>query len=145
MSYTEPMKNVLSYPLWIQAKDGSLKPLEIEQSRVTPQELIVKLKDINTPEQARYLTNQAIYTTREHMPDTDDDEVYWVDLMGCTAYVNDQAIGKVIDVFDTGSNDVLVIKNEQQEYLVPYTKEAVGNVDPKTKQLELLRHPEDTL
>ena len=47
-------------------------------------------------------------------------EFYWNQLIGLTVYLNNgKKIGIVSDIIETGSNDVLVIKGEE-EILVPY-------------------------
>ena len=144
--YTEVAEAVLQYPLWIAIDKTEAKTLKIESSRSGNNELIVKLADIDNPEQAALLTNKLIYTSRDAMPQTSaDDEVYWVDLLGCQAYFAEQQLGTIVDIMDTGSNEVLVIEDNKKQYLVPYTNNAVGKVDIDNKSIELLWHPEDML
>jgi len=64
-------------------------------------------------------------------------EYYWKDLINLTV-VNLEGItlGRVERLMETGSNDVLIIKNNKKEYLIPYLpKRFVKNIDLKTKQI----------
>jgi len=84
---------------------------------------------------------------REALPETEEGEYYWSDLIGLSV-TNTQgvAFGKVTQVFETGANDVLVVREEQpvsvkgkdgkvreeyRERLIPFTSEAVPEVDIK--------------
>lgn len=146
-SYTDPITNVLDYPLFIkQGKNKEISPLKIESTRKHNSEIIIKLAGIDTPEEASKLTNQQIYTTRNAIPEPKaDDEVYWVDLVGCNVQFEAEDLGTITKVMETGSNEVLVVKNKDKQYLIPYTNDAVGEVDTKNKKIELLWHPEDML
>ncbi len=53
------------------------------------------------------------------------DEYYWSDLVGLQVITRDGLVLGVVDhLFETGANDVMVVKGEQ-EYLVPFIQEQV--------------------
>jgi len=58
-----------------------------------------------------------------------ENQFYWNDLIGLNVYLdNEEKIGVVADMIETGSNDVLVIKGDD-EILIPYIfGESVKNV-----------------
>ena len=60
---------------------------------------------------------------------------YVVDILGCKVNTDtNQELGKVVDVFQTGSNDVYVVKDEQgKQILLPAIKQVIKNVDIKNK------------
>ena len=145
-SYTDPITNILHYPLYIKKnKNTEFTPLKIESFRQNNDEIIIKINGLDNPEDAGKLTTQSIYTTRDAIPDTGDDEEYWVDIVGCKVYFGEQEFGTVTEIMETGANEVLVIKNGDNEYLIPYINDAVGEVDVINKKIALLWHPEDTL
>ena len=55
--------------------------------------------------------------------------------MGCKVNTDaNQELGKIVDVFQTGSNDVYVVKDEQgKQILLPAIKQVIKNVDIKNK------------
>ena len=49
---------------------------------------------------------------------------------------NNTPIGRVINIFETGANDVWVVKGDK-EYLIPYIEDVVKDIDVEGNQLEL--------
>ena len=125
-SHTEPMGNIASYkPLWIQKNDLWLE-LQVEQFKPHGKGLIAKLKDCDSRELAAGLAGCNIGIKRTQLPELQQGDYYWSDLEEL-AVLTDQGIrlGKVGRVFETGSNDVLVIVPDEQsvdnrQRLVPY-------------------------
>jgi 16S rRNA processing protein RimM len=58
------------------------------------------------------------------------DEYYWADLIGL-AVVNlqDQPLGRVTSLIETGANQVLVVADGERERLLPFVEHVVGKVD----------------
>jgi 16S rRNA processing protein RimM len=130
-SHTEPMDNIASYqPLWIQ-KNGFWLELQVEQFKPHGKGLIAKVKDCDNRELTAGLTGCDIGIKREQLPDLQQGDYYWSDLEGLTVLSNQRIrLGKVDRVFETGSNDVLVIVPDERsidnrQRLVPYLP---GNV-----------------
>ena len=64
------------------------------------------------------------------MPATADGEYYWSDLEGLQVVRKDgKLLGQVAHLLETGANDVLVIRGDQ-EVLIPYIEgEVIEDVD----------------
>ena len=128
ISYTDPIENILSYKEWfIINEGGSKKTFSIEDSRIQGKKIIVKLDGIEDRDSAEDLKNKEILVSRIDLPKLEENTFYWNDLLDLP--VLDQKgkqIGKVDSLFETGSNDVLVIVNENKErFLVPIIMEEV--------------------
>ncbi|MCD0939208.1 ribosome maturation factor RimM, partial [Staphylococcus aureus] len=60
---------------------------------------------------------------------------YYSDIIGCTVFDDQETpIGRVINIFETGANDVWVIKGSK-EYLIPYIADVVKEVDVENKKI----------
>jgi 16S rRNA processing protein RimM len=46
-----------------------------------------------------------------------------------------EKLGKIVDIFETGSNDVYVMKHGRKEIYIPATAEVVKQVDRKEKRM----------
>lgn len=58
-------------------------------------------------------------------------------IIGCTVFKDDDTpIGRVINIFETGANDVWVVKGEK-EYLIPYIEDVVKDIDIETKTIKI--------
>jgi 16S rRNA processing protein RimM len=46
-----------------------------------------------------------------------------------------EQLGTIVDIFETGSNDVYVMKSGRKETYIPATKEIVKQIDRKAKRM----------
>ena len=128
ISYTDPIENILSYKEWfIINEGGSKKTFSIEDSRIQGKKIIVKLDGIEDRDSAEDLKNKEILVSRIDLPKLEENTFYWNDLLDLSVLdKKGKQIGKVDSLFETGSNDVLVIVNENKErFLVPFIMEEV--------------------
>ena len=114
-----------------------LKEFKIEQVRFNKNMVFLKLEGLNTVEEAENYRNCYIKVKRENNEKLEDGSYYIVDIIGCKVYTDEkQELGKVVDVFSTGSNDVYVTQNEfGKQILLPAIKEVIKNVDIQNKTI----------
>jgi len=121
-SYTEVASHILQYNPWYLGESSSWQAFELEDGRQQGKGIVAKLVGIETPEEARKLTGRTIAILREQLAPLPENEYYWADLEGLM--IIDQKglyLGQISYLIATGSNDVLVIKNENgKEYAIPY-------------------------
>ena len=112
-----------------------LKEFEIEHVRFSKNMVFLKLKGIDTIEEAENYRNLYLKIKRDKDEKLEEGVYYVVDLIGCTVYTDDnQELGKVEDVFSTGSNDVYVVKDVLgKQVLLPAIKDVIKNVDIANK------------
>jgi len=110
--------------------DGS--PVLIERSAPAKDGMIAKLKGIETRSQAEGLKGTRIYIARSALPEPDEDEFYYGQLIGLgVRSAAGEDIGEVRSVQDYGAGDLLEIKlhRQAQTVLVPFTKACVPVVN----------------
>ena len=112
-----------------------LKEFKIEHVRFRKNMVFLKLKGIDTIEEAENYRNLYLKRKRDKDEKLEKDTYYIVDLLGCKVYTDEQKeLGEVIDVFSTGSNDVYVVKDELgKQILLPAIKDVIKNVDIENK------------
>ncbi len=112
-----------------------LKEFNIEQVRFNKNMVFLKLKGIDTINEAENYRNLYIKIKRNKDEKLEEGSYYIVDILGCKVYTDEQKeLGKIIDVFSTGSNDVYVVKDELgKQVLLPAIKDVIKNVDIKNK------------
>ena len=124
-SYTEPKENILTYDPWMLGSDGDWKPYKLVSGKLQGKGLIVQFEGCEDRDLAQSLVGQEIVIDKSQLPETEADEYYWSDLEGLTVMTTQQVeLGRVSHLFETGSNDVLVVKGDR-EYLIPYIRERV--------------------
>lgn len=120
--------------IYIKTKSG-LTEFKIEQVRYVKNMVMLKLAAIDTVEEAEKYRNLYIKILRDQEEELEEGSYYVVDILGCKVNTDaNQELGKIVDVFQTGSNDVYVVKDEQgKQILLPAIKQVIKNVDIKNK------------
>ncbi len=111
---------------------GNLKEFTIEEVKYSKNMVLIKFKEIPDINEAERYRNYYIKINREDAIKLPKDTYFIADLIGLQVYVEstNQLLGKVDDIFPTGSNDVYVVKDELgKQILLPGTKEVIKQVD----------------
>lgn len=122
--------------LYLNLKSGSKKPLEIESVSFHGDMAIMGFVEIDNREKAEEIAGGELYIDKKYLKPLEEDEYYRYELIGLEVETIDGLnIGKIEDVFPTGSNDVLVVKKGKVENLIPVTREVVKEVDLEKKRV----------
>ena len=71
-----------------------------------------------------------IYISQEQLPAPKEGEYYWVDLIGLDVENLDGiSLGKVDNLFETGANDVLLVKGERERAIPFLQGQTVKSID----------------
>ena len=89
--------------------------------------VIAKLQGIEDRDAAVALLQKKIWIDEDELPALVANEYYWYQLIGLHVVdTSNQLLGEIIQLFETGANDVMIIKNENGvEHLVHYVMEKV--------------------
>lgn len=133
--FTDDIKEFETFKNIYVQKKAELIELKIESVRYAKNMVFLKLKGIDTIEEAETLRNLYIKVERDALPKLEENTYYIVDLLECEVVTIDgEKLGKMDDIFNTGSNDVYVVKNEEgKPILLPAIKEVIKNVDIPNK------------
>ncbi len=143
-SSTENAESIFDYQPWLIQRSGQWQFVELEDWKRHSQDLIIKVKGIDDRDAANLLTNCEIVVDSEQLPPLEGDDYYWKDLMGCQVVTTSgYELGKVIDMMETGSNDVMVVRANlkdafgMKERLVPFLHgQVIKKVDLAAKIIE---------
>jgi len=131
-SFTDDPAACLTYgPLMNETGEIVLTPLK---SRPVKGGFAITTKEVKTREQAESLKSTKLYIRRSSLPDADEDEFYYSDLIGMTVETADgDKKGRIKAIHDFGSGDVLEIQTPgKKDWYHPFTKDAVPVVDVKS-------------
>ncbi len=101
------------------------KDYEIELVRVQKTCALMKLKGVDTVEDAQKLRGKTVLLFRE---DIDDEVIFAAELIGVEVFENDVSIGVITEVLDYPGNSVYVVKGEKS-YMIPAVKAFILNTD----------------
>jgi len=125
-SDTDPRDGITKYRSWFlqlpNANAGQWREVKLEAGRSQAKTVIAKLEGYDDRDESMQLVGARIAINPDQLRPLDEDEFYWRDLIGLRV-VNQQDVelGIVEGLIETGANDVLVVKTETQERLIPWT------------------------
>lgn len=90
----------------------------------------IKLFEINNIEDAQKLKDSIIKIPESLALPLDENEYYLQDLYGLDVYEEENFLGKITDIIQTGANDIYVVNNK---ILIPAVKQYILNIDIKNK------------
>ncbi len=105
--------------------------LEIESVRYHGDKILMKFKGYETRNDAETLKGKMLSVPRSEAMPLNEGEYYTFDIIGLDVVdVDGNALGKVTNVLETGSNDVYVVKSDEgKEILVPALKAVVKEIN----------------
>ncbi len=125
-SDTSPRENIVSYSPWYLERQGERQRWKVNAGRRQGKAVVAKLAGCNDRDEAEALVGALITIPRSVLPQTAaPGEYYWADLVGLQVQTIDGVeLGRIEQLFETGANDVMVVKGDR-ERLVPYIWEQV--------------------
>ena len=116
--------------VYIKNKDGK-KEYQIQEVKYHKNMILMKLEGIDTVEQADLLRQSYLLVNRDDEEPLEEGVYYIVDLIGLEVYTDEGVLlGNVDDIFNTGSNDIYVVKDGKgKQILLPGIPEVLKNVD----------------
>lgn len=107
------------------------KELEIEEVKYHKDMVLIKFKGIETVEQAETLRNLYLEINREDAIPLEEGTYFIVDLLESDVYTDEgELLGKLEDIYNSGSKDIYVVKNELgKTILLPGIPEVIKEVN----------------
>jgi 16S rRNA processing protein RimM len=132
-SHTRPREGIFSYNPWLLGRDSHWRPVELVTGKSQGKGLVAQLQGITDRDQAASLIGTEIAIDRDQLPKLPEGEFYWWQLEGLQVKnLQDQVLGTVEKLMETGANDVLIVKSElagEEERLIPHIPDVVLKVD----------------
>ena len=129
-SFTDPADNLLTYQPWLIRQGDAWQPLVVVEVRRQGKGFIARIQGCDDRDRAQLLSGRDIGVPASELPEPDEDEYYWFELEGLAVQTTtDVDLGTVQRVFATGANDVLVVRGNDRERLLPFVAAVVLEVD----------------
>lgn len=124
--------------IYVEDNEGK-KEYKIEDVKYHKNMVLLKLKGIDTVEDAETLKQSYIKINRKDAIPLEKDTYFIVDLIGLEVYTDeDKFLGILEDIYNTGSNDIYVVKNELgKQFLLPAIADVIKEIDINTKKIKV--------
>ena len=118
-------------------KNNNQTEYEIEEVKYHKDMVLIKFKGIDKVEQAEMLRNSYLTVSRDSVEKLEEGRYYIVDLLGLEVYTDEQVLlGTLEDIFNTGSNDIYVVKNKEgKQILLPAIQDVIKQIDMENKKI----------
>jgi 16S rRNA processing protein RimM len=82
--------------------------------------IIVYFSRALSVEAARQLVNREVYAAKDALPESDDDNLYLDEVVGLEVWLDNKPFGKVTEIRNAGLQDLLIIKANKKEVVLPF-------------------------
>ncbi|MBP6386633.1 MAG: 16S rRNA processing protein RimM [Pseudarcicella sp.] len=114
--------------------NGELIPFFIDKINILPNQTIVKFEDIDTFDKAKALVGASLYLPLEVLPDLDEDQFYYHEIVGYQVVdLKLGALGIVDTVYSMQVQDLISMIYKEKEVLIPINDAIVLNTDKEQK------------
>ena len=121
-----------------------LHDVEVMQVRTQGEDIVARIMGCESRNAAEDLQGATVQIRRAHFPPLDDNEFYWVDLIGhAVENLRGDALGTVAGLIDNGAHPILRVElpaqgtDKVQELLIPFVDRFVSEVDQAGKKIKV--------
>ena len=115
------------------------KPMTIASTRPHARGMLMKFKGVETPEDVGQFRNQWVYVKATDVPALPEGQIYQYELFGFKVVdENDNPLGELVEIIETGANDVYVVKDDSgRELLLPAIPSVILDLDPARRLMRV--------
>ena len=139
-SYTDPPENLLGIRHFYlgpaetpgnRSAGTETEQVEIDDCKPQGRHFVGHIRGCDDRDQARHYTGRELQVTTASLPDLAENSYYWYQLQGLQVVnLQNEVLGRVDHLLETGANDVLVIKPteasiDDEERLIPWLQDQV--------------------
>jgi len=115
---------------------GNLIPYFIENQKINGDKMFVQFQDVTRVEQAAAFLGKAVFLPNEMMPELDEDEFYYKEIVGFKLVdMVKGEIGEISDVLEYPTQAVIQVMKDGKEILIPIHDDIIQKVNKKAKTL----------
>ncbi len=116
--------------VFIRGVTGGPRSYEVLEATPQPPRLILRLKGVETPEEAGLLVGKEILIEKASLEDLPEGEYYWFEILGMEVVTEGGSrLGRVKEILPTGANDVYVVQGKRREISLPAVEEVIRRID----------------
>ncbi len=126
--------------IFVQKQGLSKKSYKISQAKPYKKGILLTLEGVDDRFSSEAITGAELFIDKCILPELEENTYYWHDLIGLKVFnAENEYVGSIKSVIETGSNDVYVVKNDDtgKETLIPALKSVIRLIDFHDKTMEV--------
>ena len=122
--------------LWIAKAPGKPEPIEVKKIHPQDKHSIMAFKDIHTRNEAEALKGYTLLIPEKDLPPLEAGQFYYYEILGFTVHDEQHGeLGEVADIIEGGLQDLIVMRYQNKEVLIPAVDEVLLGIDREKKQV----------
>lgn len=118
------------------APDRSPVEYRVIKCRLHKGSAIIKIEGVDSVDDTDKLTGKNVYIDNSQLPPLEEGEFYWFQLIGLDIYTDDgRYLGEVRGLIDRAFQSVLVVKEGDNELLIPLTEPFVKEINLRESKI----------
>lgn len=138
-AFTEHLDTLIDYDTWQLGNDTHpWREFKVLECKPHTKVLVARLEGVTDRTAAEKCKGLLIAVPRSSLPKEGEDEYYWSDLIGLNVVnLQGESLGKVDNLLDMGANDVMCVRNDKGEILIPFLSHVVQQVSLDEKLIRV--------
>lgn len=116
------------------------EPIRIRSTRWHGSDLLISFEEFTTREDVGIFRNEIVLVPADKLPPLPAGELYIHELIGMEVFdvETELSLGSVVEIIETGANDVFIVRNHQGgEILLPDIDEVILAIHPDKRQIQV--------
>ena len=134
--FTDDPSRFSRLPKIIISAGENSQEFSVERTREFKQKILLKLKQVESPEEAKKLVGGFIEIEKDELVKLPEGGYFVFDIIGLEVMTTQgKKIGTVKEVVSLPANDIYVVKGKEKEYDIPALKDVVKKIDLEKKEM----------
>lgn len=138
-AFTQYLDALIEYNTWFLGNETQpWREFKVAECKPHTKVLVAKLEGISDRTAAEQCKGLLVAVPRSSLPPADENEYYWSDLIGMQVInLEGELLGTVDHLLDMGANDILCVRNDKGEILIPFLAHVVQQVSLEEKKIRV--------
>lgn len=126
--------------VYVEMNSDETWTLMIEEVKSYKGCVYLRFQGLDSVEAVEALRGKYLQVDQAQSPELPENEFYHFEIIGAAVYTEDeQYLGTVREILETGAHDILIVQGDEREYLIPLHPDLVTQIDRKAARITV--HP----
>ncbi len=120
------------------SKEESAKEFQVENAREFKGKVLLKLKQVQSPEEAKKLIGGFIEIEKDQLVKLPEGRYFIFEIIGLSVITTKgEIVGRVKEVISLPANDLYVVEGDKRQYDIPAIKNVIRKIDLEKREMTI--------